>query len=206
MFQKGCIIKIHTFEGEHMSLILIGTFAFFILTLFDFNKLKMLHPILNGLFAVGVLMLAYATAMILFNETPLFTFAATPILWVVSVLGFIEMIYALFFALPFSKTYVKTQTNASLVTTGLYGLCRHPGVWGFFLFYLFAALASGNGTLLIASIVWTIMDILHVYIQDSIFFVKTLQGYTLYKQRTPFLFFGIKELQRAFNTLGKDHS
>jgi protein-S-isoprenylcysteine O-methyltransferase Ste14 len=189
-----------------MSLILIGTFAFFILTLFDFNKLKMLHPLLNGLFAVGVLMLAYATAMILFSETPLFTFVSTPILWVVSVLGFIEMIYALFFALPFTKTYVQTESNSSLITTGLYGLCRHPGVWGFFLFYLFAALASGNGTLLIAAIVWTIMDILHVYIQDSLFFVKTLQGYTLYKQRTPFLFFGIKELHRAFNTPGKDHS
>ena len=189
-----------------MSLVLVGAFAFFILTLFDFNKLKMLHPILNGLFAVGIMMLIYATAMILFKETPLFTLTAFPILWIVSGLGFIEMIYALFFALPFTKTYVKTETNAYLITTGLYGLCRHPGVWGFFLFYLFAALASGNGTLLIAAVVWTIMDILHVYIQDNLFFVKTLEGYTQYKQKTPFLFFGIKELQNAFSTLGKDHS
>lgn len=50
------------------------------------------------------------------------------------------------------------------------------------------------------------MDVLHVYIQDSLFFVKTLDGYTLYKQTTPFLFFGRKELQKVFNTLGKDHS
>lgn len=189
-----------------MSLILTGTLAFLILTLFDYNKLKLLHPLLNGLFAVGVAMLIYATAMILFVEVPLFSFTALPVFWVLAVIGFVEMIYALFFALPFSKTYVKTEVNSALVTTGLYGLCRHPGVWGFFLFYFCGALATGNGTLLIAAIVWSIMDVLHVYIQDSLFFVKTLDGYTLYKQTTPFLFFGPKELLKVFNTLGKDHS
>ena len=49
-----------------MSLIFTGTLAFLILTLFDYNKLKPLHPLLNGLFAVGVAMLIYATASILF--------------------------------------------------------------------------------------------------------------------------------------------
>ena len=156
----------------------------------------MLHPLLNGLFAIGVGLLIIATAQILNVDQPLFTFTSIPILWVISGLGFIEMIYALFFAFPFNKTYVKTSSNSDIITTGLYGLCRHPGVWGFFIFYLFAALATGNGTLLIAALVWTTMDILHVWIQDSLFFVKTLQGYTLYKKTTPFLFFGIKELRK----------
>jgi protein-S-isoprenylcysteine O-methyltransferase Ste14 len=176
--------------------LMLGIFAFIVLTMFDYNKLKMLHPLLNGLFAVGVGLIIIATFMILSVDLPLFTFQATPLLWVVSGLGFIEMIYALFFALPFSKTYVKTSLNSEIITTGLYGLCRHPGVWGFFIFYLFAALASGNGSLLIAAVVWTLMDILHVWIQDSLFFVKTLKGYTLYKKTTPFLFFGIKELRK----------
>jgi protein-S-isoprenylcysteine O-methyltransferase Ste14 len=176
--------------------LMLGIFAFIVLTMFDYNKLKMLHPLLNGLFAVGVGLIIIATILILSVDLPLFTFQATPILWVVSGLGFIEMIYALFFALPFSKTYVKTSSNSEIITTGLYGLCRHPGVWGFFIFYLFAALASGNGSLLIAAGVWTFMDILHVWIQDSLFFVKTLKGYTLYKKTTPFLFFGIKELRK----------
>lgn len=179
-----------------MNPLMFGIFAFFVLTMFDYNKLKMLHPLLNGLFAIGVALIVYATIVILSVEVPLFTFPATPILWVLSGLGFIEMIYALFFALPFNKTYVKTSSNSEIITTGLYGLCRHPGVWGFFIFYLFAACATGNGTLLIAALVWTIMDILHVWIQDTLFFVKTLQGYTLYKKTTPFLFFGIKELRK----------
>lgn len=189
-----------------MSLILIGAFAFVILTMFDYNKLKMLHPLLNGLFAVGIAMIAYASVMILREASPMFTFVAMPIFWILSGLGFIEMIYALFFALPFKKTYVKTETSASLITTGLYGLCRHPGVWGFFMLYVFAALASGNGTLLIAAAVWTLMDVLHVYLQDTLFFVKTLPGYTLYQQTTPFLFFGTKELHKALSMSGKDNS
>jgi protein-S-isoprenylcysteine O-methyltransferase Ste14 len=175
---------------------MFGIFAFFVLTMFDYNKLKMLHPLLNGLFAIGVALLVYATYAILSVEVPLFTFTSIPLLWVLSVLGLIEMIYALFFALPFGKTYVKTSSNSEIITTGPYGLCRHPGVWGFFIFYLFAAIATGNGTLLIAALIWTLMDILHVWIQDSLFFVKTLQGYTLYKKTTPFLFFGIKELRK----------
>lgn len=189
-----------------MSLIYLGAFAFFILTMFDVAKLKRLHPLFNGLFAVGVLMIVYATAMILFTEVPLFTFGAIPMMWIVSALGFIEMIYALFFALPFGKTYVKSDTETTLVTTGLYGLCRHPGVWGFFLFFFSAALATGNGTLLIASLTWTLLDVLHVYLQDSLFFVKTLPGYTLYKQTTPFLFFSARTLTKQFSTLGKDNT
>lgn len=189
-----------------MSLIFTGAFAFFILTMFDFAKLKRLHPLFNGLFAVGVLMIVWASAMILFVDTPIFVFNAMQLMWIVSAIGFVEMIYALFFALPFDKTYVKTEKDATLVTTGLYGLCRHPGVWGFFLFFFSAALASGNGTLLIASLVWTLMDILHVYLQDRLFFVKTLPGYTLYQQTTPFLFFSARTLSKQCSTLGKDHS
>ncbi|KAF0226361.1 MAG: hypothetical protein FD179_826 [Erysipelotrichaceae bacterium] len=187
-----------------MSPILLGVFAFFILTMFDFNKLKMLHPLLNGLFAVGVITLIVATALIVTDKKPLFTFNAQPLFWIISILGLIEMIYALFFALPFEKTYVKTKEASQIVTSGLYALCRHPGVWGFFLATLFGALALGNGTLLVAALVWTLMDILHVYIQDKVFFVKTLQGYTRYKETTPFLFFGTKELKRTFSTLGKE--
>jgi len=189
-----------------MSLILIGAFAFLILTMFDYAKLKRLHALLNGLFGVGILMLVYASIMILFIDKPLFVFRAFPMMWIAAGIGFIEMIYALFFALPFSKTYVKNTASTSLVTTGLYGLCRHPGVWGFFLFFFCGALASGNGTFLIASLVWTLLDVLHVYLQDTLFFVKTLNGYTLYQQTTPFLFFSTKNLHKALTTLGKDHS
>jgi len=166
----------------------------------------MLHPLLNGLFGVGIALLVIATLQILSAKEVLFTFTANPVWWIVSGLGFIEMIYALFFALPFSKTYVKTSSNAQIITTGLYGLCRHPGVWGFFIFYLFAALATGNGSLLVAALLWTIMDILHVWIQDSLFFVKTLEGYTLYKKETPFLFFGIKELRKLYKKPGEENA
>lgn len=189
-----------------MTQILFGIFAFFILTMFDYNKLKMLHPLFNGLFAVGVLLLIYSTYRILSGDSVLFSFTGFPILWFVSILGLMEMLYALFFALPFNKTYVKTAKQSQIISSGLYGLCRHPGVWGFFIFYFFAALATGNGTLLMAAGVWTLMDILHVWIQDSLFFVKTLEGYSAYKTTTPFLFFGTKEIRRAIHDLRKENA
>ncbi len=180
-----------------MIWIFLGLAAFLALTLFDVHKLKPIHPFFNGLFAAGVGMLVWATYGILTSE-PWFSFTPQPLAWIVAGLGLGEMIFALFFALPFETTYVQSSENLPVVSTGLYGLCRHPGVWGFIVYYLAASLASGNGTLLIAGIVFSAADILHVTMQDRLFFTKTLAGYTDYQRQVPFLLFGWKDLKRAF--------
>ncbi|MGB7595578.1 MAG: hypothetical protein WBL80_08430, partial [Erysipelotrichaceae bacterium] len=67
-------------------------------------------------------------------------------------------------------------------------------------FYLFAFLASGNGDLLIAGMVWTTFDVLHVLMQDRLFFPSTLPGYDEYRKTTPFLFFGVRELKKCIQS------
>lgn len=180
-----------------MNWIFLGLAAFLALTLFDVHKLKPIHPLFNGLFAVGVLMLIGATYGIMISE-PWFTFTAQPMAWIIAGLGLGEMIFALFLALPFTTTYVRSVDQTSVINTGLYGMCRHPGVWGFIVYYLAASLASGHGTLLIAGIVFSVADLVHVTLQDRLFFSKTLVGYADYQRQVPFLFFGLKDLKRAF--------
>ena len=41
------------------------------------------------------------------------------------------LIYTLFFALPFEKTYCEENRLRAAYTEGVYGLCRHPGVLWF---------------------------------------------------------------------------
>lgn len=180
-----------------MNWIFLGLAAFLALTLFDVHKLKPIHPLFNGLFGVGVVMLVVATFGILTSE-PWFTIPASPSAWIIAGLGLGEMIFALFLALPFSATYLDQPDQHPVVSTGLYGICRHPGVWGFILYYLAASVASGNGTLLVAGIVFSLADVAHVTLQDRLFFRQTLIGYADYQTRVPFLFFGWKDIKRAY--------
>lgn len=180
-----------------MNWIILGLAAFLALTLFDVHKLKPIHPLFNGLFALGVALLVIATYGILTSE-PWFTFQAQPMAWIVAGFGLGEMVFALFLALPFSVTYVETPDRRPVINTGLYGICRHPGVWGFILYYLAAAMASGHGTLLVAGVVFSVADIVHVTMQDRLFFRATLLGYAEYQTQVPFLFFGWKDIRRAY--------
>lgn len=89
----------------------------------------------------------------------------------------------------------------SVVKKGVYALCRHPGVIWFFFFYLFLWLATGIKIMLWSGIIWTGMDILHIYIQDRWLFPKTLKGYELYKKEVPFLIPNLTSAKKCFNTL-----
>jgi hypothetical protein len=48
-----------------------------------------------------------------------------------------------------------------------------------------------------AFLIWTIMDIIHVWVQDKYFFPKTLMGYDDYKRVTPFLVPSFSSIKKA---------
>jgi protein-S-isoprenylcysteine O-methyltransferase Ste14 len=181
-----------------------GCIGFGVLYLFDFNKVKKIHPLINSLFSVGVALLVFSTVKIFFNQNIDFTLPVSfKILFII--LSFISaciMFYALFGALPFKATYVSGQGN-KVIDTGFYALCRHPGVWAFFFTYFFLFLASGKWMMLYATVLWTLMDILHVWVQDRYFFPHTLDGYTDYQKKTPFLLITKESFNRFRTTLLK---
>lgn len=187
-----------------MTELLLGCVGFGVLYLFDFNKVKKIHPWMNGLFTCGVALLLFSTVKIFFNENPDFVLPNNLrfVFIVLSIISACTMFYALFGALPFKATYISGQGN-QVIDTGFYALCRHPGVWAFFFTYLFLFLVSGNWMMLYATIIWTLMDIIHVWVQDRYFFPKTLNGYTEYQQKTPFLLFNKESFNRFRTTLIK---
>lgn len=177
-----------------MVFVLTGCLAFGFLYIFDFNKILWHRRILNLNFGIGVSLLVFSTVGILYNALlpngyERFDHPALPVGIVAGLLAAVAlmlMVYSLFFALPFKETYVNPKEKNSIIDTGMYALCRHPGVIWFFFFYLFLWLASGVKLMLWAGLVWTFMDVLHVYIQDRWLFPQSLKGMSITEKQRRF--------------------
>jgi len=179
-----------------MNWIIVGCIAFILLTLFDANKHYHWHSALNLLFPLAIGILIWAAVSLGLNQAYYGNFQAYPLFYGLVLLGILEQFYALFFALPTKSTYVGLGP-IPLVNTGLYGLCRHPGVWGFFAIGLGLTLATGSVLIAFASITWFLFDLLHIAVEDFIFFPLFIPGYLDYQKQVPFLFFGVKEIKRC---------
>jgi len=171
-----------------MTYIVMGCLAFFVLFVFDLNKVRFRNKYLNITFALGILILIGSTIGIVLGDSERFVIhnACRLLAGIMTIILFLILFYGLFFALPFNKTYKSTKKNR-VIDTGVYALCRHPGVVWFFFLYLFLWIASGKMMVLWAGLVWTIMDVIHVWVQEKWFFPYTLDGYDVYKTRVPFL-------------------
>jgi len=185
-----------------MKYLVLGCLGFGFLYVFDYNKVKSFSKVLNVFFPLGITSLAYSTVSLLLITTKSFMvpFYLSLLFYFLALISAIFLFYALFGALPFKSTYVDGNST-SVIDTGIYALCRHPGVWGLFLMYLFLFLASGKWILLYSCIVWTLMDILHVWVQDQFFFPKTLVGYQEYQKNTPFLILNAKSIKNFKSNL-----
>lgn len=193
---KGCV---------YMTFVLVGCLAFVFLFLFDLNKIRFRSKSLNLCFAVSVAMLAFSTIGILVGDyQSMAVYGPWKIIFcTLAAVSLILMFYSLFFAIPFNDSYVEAGGGNSVVDTGMYALCRHPGVVWFFFFYLFLWLASGKKMMLWAGFIWTLMDVFHVYLQDRWFFPATLEGYDVYKRTTPFLIPNLNSIRRSLTTFQK---
>lgn len=175
-----------------MNWIVIGGTAFILLTLFDLNKLYKWHWIFNAFFALGILLLTFSLIMILKEQIHYGYFEGNYLFCSLIIIGAILQIYALFFALPAKDTYTLLD-EIQLVDTGLYGLCRHPGVYGFLLMGIGFSLGTGSILITFTAIIWSLLDLVHVWIQDQFIFPLFIPGYKDYQKRVGFLFIKTKE-------------
>ncbi|NLV15695.1 MAG: hypothetical protein GXY50_00605 [Syntrophomonadaceae bacterium] len=185
-----------------MTFLVLGCLAFVFFYIFDLNKLFSWHKRLNIFFAIGIAVLAVSTVGALFSGPRLFEFSfAIRLLWgSLSIITLLLVPYTLFFALPFTQTYLETANQNTVIDTGMYALCRHPGVLWFLLFYLFLWLTSGKALVLWGGLLWTLMDIIHVYVQDRWVFPKIIIGYDQYKDKVPFLIPDRNSIRQAITT------
>lgn len=96
------------------------------------------------------------------------------------------LVKALFFSFPPAQGYAGGG-RAPAVTSGLYALCRHPGVLFLGGFYLFVWLAAPCWPLFAAFALFTALDTVLAFYEDCAVFPALLDGYAAYRHTTPFL-------------------
>ena len=97
------------------------------------------------------------------------------------------LVYSLFFALPFQQTYLEEAAERRAYDRGVYALCRHPGVLWFILFYLCCWLARGSDALFWAWVLFSLLNVGYIVLQDLYIFPRTFGNYGEYRKTTPFL-------------------
>ena len=189
-------------EIEFASLV-CGGLSFAVCALYDLIGVRAQKRV-SALFALSGLLLAGSTAALLAEAPWGERLIARPALcWVflaLAALSLALLIKALFFSFPAAQAYAGGATKPTAVTTGLYALCRHPGVLFLGLFYLFVWLAARTEALLAAFVLFTALDVLLVAWEDARVFPRTLVGYEAYKETTPFLLPNARSLRAALKT------
>ena len=170
--------------------LLPGVIGFGLFIIFDLNKIYWKNQLLNLFFVIGSILLAFSTIYSVIQSDVLSLmkhFGGKEVLALIAlILSAIALVYALFFALPFSDTYVQSD-ELPLVNKGLYGTCRHPGFWMFLLFYFFLALLFSSVPLAYCFALYNTCNFVYIVIQDIFIFPQYIRGYNDYKKTVPFL-------------------
>ena len=161
-----------------------GIIAFFMMYIYDLNLIYLGNKIFKKFFAIGSIILVFATLVNI-------------------IIYFPKKIYTLFCALKFDDAYKNTENKQPCVKTGVYALCRHPGVHMMILMYLCLYLAFQNETMLFMLIGFNLLNIGYVILQDIIIFPKQFVDYDENKKIVPFLVPTIKSIRSCIRTFGE---
>jgi protein-S-isoprenylcysteine O-methyltransferase Ste14 len=171
-----------------MLYIISGSMAFILFFLFDYYNIKN-FTIQKKLVSIsGVSILIYSAVMAVEESTVIhFSVVVKLISTVLFIVSAVLLIYSLFLELPFKSTYADDKFNGSLVDTGTYALCRHPGVLWLFFLLLFLFFMTGAVMIAVATIIWTSINAVYVYLQEKFFFCTMFSDYINYQKTTPML-------------------
>jgi protein-S-isoprenylcysteine O-methyltransferase Ste14 len=182
--------------------IITGSIAFIFLFLFDIYTLRNVYLKKRIFGVLGLGLFTYSELMVTITSEktyiPLALQIMSIILWMAAIA---LLIYSLFLELPFVKTYGKSLHSSDLVDTGTYALCRHPGVLWFGLMFFFLFFATGAKQLIPAGIIWTSVDVFHVFLQEKLFFPKMFPRYKNYMRDVPMLIPTGKSIKRCIETI-----
>lgn len=168
--------------------LLLGSLAFLLMIFYDMNQIRFHLKIGKWAFAAGGALLSVVTVYLCVQHWGgVAQGGLLSYVWLfISLLFLGLLVYTLFFALPFEKTYVEQQ-KLEVYDKGVYALCRHPGILWFFFCYLFLSIALSSVDVMIACFLFSGWNLLYAYLQDRIIFPQQLSGYRSYQERVPFL-------------------
>ena len=163
----------------------LGFFAFAAFFLGDYNDWKWGIRGLRLCFPAGVLLLIAGTIWMAMEGTAPSRGVPRGMMAALAVIFFLLLVRTLFFALPAEASYTRPGERRPVRRSGVYALCRHPGVLWFGGLYL--CLWPALGVPLWAGAAYTGLDVLLVLFEDRRVFPAVLDGYPEYRKVTPFL-------------------
>lgn len=186
-----------------MCSLFLGITAFVLYFIYDINSYMWQKQVLNTFFLLGTLLLGIATGLDLWFAwtTGAFSGAADILLLIAACFCFAALIYSLFFALPFQETYTQNSSGRKVYQSGVYALCRHPGILCFWTTYLLLGLAALPSGMIVRSLVFSFLNLLYAWFQDCVTFPKTFCDYSDYQKCVPFLIPTLHSISMARKTL-----
>ncbi len=166
--------------------LLIGSIGFLLCFLYDWNRVFWKKKWMSGFFWAGCLCQIFAGVSFLYEAWMIKRNGW--FLWLVlAVLCLAGLIYTLFFALPFDSTYRQEADQHKVCRTGIYGICRHPGIWWFFGCFLCLGGAVGKMETIVYGVVLSTINLLYAWYQDKWIFPEEFSDYRDYQKEVPFL-------------------
>lgn len=178
-----------------------GVGAFLLFFLSDCNDWRWSRRSLRVCFPLGVLLLTAGTAWEIWQGTPPLHGWLRGAAVLLAVFFFGLLVYTLFFALPVEASYARPGEERGACTTGVYALCRHPGVLWFA--GLYGCLWAAGGLPLWEAAVLSGLNVGLVVFEDRCVFPAKLKGYDDYRRTTPFLL-PSRQSVRAWGRFGKE--
>lgn len=167
--------------------IFLGCVSFLMFVAYDINQTRNNRRALRLLFPAGILLLALSSVKTAASDAAFPGPHAASAAWLAGTAASAWLlIYSLFFAIPAHEAYVEGSAQ-KLCTTGVYGACRHPGVWGFAGVYFFLALFLGSRHLMAGGTIFTLCNIGYSWFQDEYIFPKVFDDYSDYRNSVRFL-------------------
>ena len=181
----------------------LGIAAFLLYLVYDINSYTRQLRFVHSFFLLGTVLLCGATAWDIWCawKAGCFAGAGDVLLLVGAAVFFALLIYSLFFALPFEKTYTEQSSGNHVYSGGVYALCRHPGILCFFGMYLLLGLAALPYDMLLRGMIFSGLNLIYGYFQDRVTFPKTFCDYTDYQKKVPFLIPTKASIRMAWKTL-----
>ena len=163
----------------------LGLMAFVLFFISDYNDWRLSRRELKLCFPAGAVLLAAGTVLEARRGSAPASGWLRGLFFMLVALFLALLVYTLFFALPVEASYARPGQKRPACTTGVYALCRHPGVLWFAGAYL--CLWGGFGFPLRSAVLYTALDVLLVLFEDRRVFPARLSGYDDYRHTTPFL-------------------
>lgn len=165
---------------------LVGGLGFVLFFLYDWNRVFWKRKVMSRFFLFGCIgQLAAGVSILMTAWLEPGRGGAYLLLPAFLFLG--ALIYTLFFALPFDSTYCKEADEHKVCRSGIYGWCRHPGIWWFFGCFLCMGLACEDKRKLWYGLGLSFLNLLYAWYQDRFIFPREFSDYEDYRQKVPFL-------------------